>query len=524
MSFFATVALINTISSAILGWVVFARNKKGEVNKTFFYYSIAITLWSACYFVWQISHTAEESLFWCKALTLWATLIPILYARFVYKLLGKKENLYVLILFYMISGVFLYLTFGNLLVSTVEPREGFSYWPVAGKAYIYYLVIWFAVVIQSVYLLFREFLKSTGSKKTQLCYILVGTIIGYAGGATNYPLWFNIHILPWGNILITFYAIAVSYAIIKFKLLNIKIIYTEGLVIAIFFGLLIDAILTTNVNQFAFRFLFVIIFSFLALKLIKSITQLEAARSNLEKDKEELIQLDLMKDEFMMMATHELTTPVTAIRGKLSMAVEENMVHLDAEQKEFFTPVLNAANRLNHTSRELVNATLINQHKFVINPEAGDLNAFIDEIVTKHKDDATANGSKLHFLAKHTANNISFDKKMINEVVSNLIDNAIHFTKNGEINVITKLDDDNHKLLLVSVSDTGSGIDGEAYKNLFNKFTQTGRFDPLAPTEQQGAGLGLYISKKIIQLHGGKIWCESEKDKGSIFSFSLPIS
>lgn len=205
------------------------------------------------------------------------------------------------------------------------------------------------------------------------------------------------------------------------------------------------------------------------------------------------------------------------------MAVEENMVHLDEEQKEFFTPVLNAANRLNHTSRELVNATLINQHKFVINPEAGDLNAFITEIVEQYKTKAAANGSKLHFVAKHSASNISFDKKMINEVVSNLIDNAIHFTKNGEITVTTKLDD-THKFILVSVSDTGIGIDSEAYKNLFNKFTQTSRFDPLNPTEQQGAGLGLYISKKIIQLHGGKIWCESEKDKGSTFTFTLPIA
>lgn len=523
MSFFAIVALINAISSAILGWVVFTRNKNGEVNKTFFYYSIAITLWSVCYFVWQISQTADQALFWCKALTLWATLIPIFYSRFVFKLLGKQENKYVLAFFYFISIIFIALTFTNLLVSGVEARGGFNYWPIAGSAYVYYLAVWFSVVIQSVYLLFKEFITSAGAKKTQLCYILVGTIIGYAGGATNYPLWFDINILPWGNILITFYAIAVSYAIIKHRLLNIKIIYTEGLVIAIFFGLLIDAILTTNRGQFFFRFLFVVVFGFLAQKLIKSITQLENAKVSLEKDKEKLLELDHQKDEFLMMATHELTTPVTAIRGKLSMAVDEKMANLNSDQIKFFTPALDAVNRLNHTSQELVSTAMINQGKFIINQELVDLDAIIAEIVENFKKTAKIKGNIIIYKPDYKAKSVMVDSRRVKEVIVNLIDNANHFTEKGEICIKTSLDKDGDALI-ISVSDSGIGMDSSSQAKLFSKFSQVGRFDNLNPAEQQGAGLGLFISKKIIQLHGGKIWFESQKDRGTTFHFSLPLS
>jgi signal transduction histidine kinase len=114
---------------------------------------------------------------------------------------------------------------------------------------------------------------------------------------------------------------------------------------------------------------------------------------------------------------------------------------------------------------------------------------------------------------------ITIDQSKIGEVITNLVNNAIKFTDKGGVTVKAKDEGEN---VTVSVKDSGIGIDTNDQKHLFNKFYQAGRFDPNNPQEQQGTGLGLYISKNIIELHGGKIGLESEKDKGSTFYFSLP--
>lgn len=115
---------------------------------------------------------------------------------------------------------------------------------------------------------------------------------------------------------------------------------------------------------------------------------------------------------------------------------------------------------------------------------------------------------------------LTFDPSKISEVISNLINNANKFTEKGKIAVTSKLKDDE---IVISVADTGIGISEEDQKHLFEKFFQAGRFDPNNPQEQQGSGLGLYISRNIIELHGGKMWLQSEKGKGSTFYFSLPL-
>jgi signal transduction histidine kinase len=222
-----------------------------------------------------------------------------------------------------------------------------------------------------------------------------------------------------------------------------------------------------------------------------------------------------------MMATHELTTPITAIRGKLSMAIQDNMAHLDKEQKEYFEPAFEATNRLNHLSQQLLSVTRIDQDELVINTDPIVLDDLIKEVLVSYQTEAAVKDDKLIYAPAYKGKPINIDARKIKEVLSNLIDNAIHFTDKGKITIETKMDESGQNVV-VSVSDTGLGIETEAKKDLFGKFNQSDRFDPNSAQEQQGAGLGLYIAKNFIELHGGKIWFESEKDKGSTFYFSLP--
>ncbi|MEI8143810.1 MAG: ATP-binding protein [Candidatus Berkelbacteria bacterium] len=515
---------------SILCLILFLRNNESKSLKSFRHFLIYAVLWLLSNYALKVFDNHLIVLFSLK--TTFATSALMLYSLFLFsekfpdEIQFKNKMLGWTALF--ATGLIMALSYTNFLVSgySVENYLVLAEYGIIYYLYLAYVLLMFGMIL---HLFWNQYRISSPLKKQQSKFLFIGVILSMIFissidlvmpllSRSNTSANFG----PYGIIFMVIFAFI---ALTKHHLFETKVIISEFwatfLVIAIFAWLVIHFSIG-NLIGFLFIFSVCILFIRAVISEAGKENKLEDANRQLEKDKKELVKLDQMKDEFMMMATHELTTPVTAIRGKLSMAVDENMIHLDAEQKKFFEPVLNAVNRLNHTSRELVDATLINQDKFLINPEVGDLNAFIEDIVVKHKDEATAIGSKLSFVAKHEAKNISFDKKMISEVVSNFIDNALHFTKNGEINVITKLDDD-HKYILISVSDTGSGIDKEALVNLFNKFTQTSRFDPLNPSEQQGAGLGLYIAKKIIQLHGGKIWCESEKDKGSTFTFSLPI-
>lgn len=249
-------------------------------------------------------------------------------------------------------------------------------------------------------------------------------------------------------------------------------------------------------------------------------SNLEQQAHQLEKDKRELVELDRMKDEFLQMATHELNTPITVIKGKLDMALREDYCHLNKEQKDYFTPVLTDTDRLARLSKDILNVARIDQHRLAVNRSETDLDQLITSIVDGLQIKAKDKEIHLEYAkSEKDLPKITIDQGKISEVITNLVNNAIKFTDKGGVTVTTKDEGEN---VTVSIKDTGVGIDTNDQKHLFGKFYQVGRFDPNNPQEQQGTGLGLYISKNIIELHGGKIGLESEKDKGSTFYFSLP--
>jgi len=248
---------------------------------------------------------------------------------------------------------------------------------------------------------------------------------------------------------------------------------------------------------------------------------LEKQARQLEKDKKDLVELDRMKDEFLQVATHELNTPITAIQGRLDMAVRENMCKLNDEQKSFFQPILDQTVRLAHLSKDVLNVARIDQHRLTINPEETDAASLISQVVSGLEVKTKEKGNTLVYIAPtKPLPQLMIDQSKIGEVLTNLINNANKFTENGKIVVTSKLEGDK---IVASVSDTGIGIDQKDQKYVFEKFYQAGRFDPSNPQEQQGSGLGLYISKNIVNLHGGEMWLESVKGKGSTFYFSIPL-
>jgi two-component system, OmpR family, sensor histidine kinase VicK len=233
---------------------------------------------------------------------------------------------------------------------------------------------------------------------------------------------------------------------------------------------------------------------------------------------ERLKEVQKMKDEFINIAAHELRTPIQPILG-LSEVLHAKIK--DTEQRQLLDTITRNAKRLQRLTSDILDVTKIETHSLKLNKERFNLADLISSSIIEdyrnriEKDNIAV---KLLYERNNKDNNIfvEADRGRLIQVISNLLDNAIKFTKEGTISIITEEKDSK---VIVSVKDTGSGIDPEILPRLFSKF--------VTKSERGGTGLGLFICKSIVEAHGGKIWIESNdiyKEKGgATFSFSLPI-
>jgi len=193
----------------------------------------------------------------------------------------------------------------------------------------------------------------------------------------------------------------------------------------------------------------------------------------------------------------------------------------DGEQLSILNTVVRNSKRLHRLTEDILDVTRIEGHTFQLNKELCNINDIVKTVVQDNMAQIEKSGIKhdLTMLYEPKEDNIfaEVDKGRISQVVSNLIDNAIKFTPNGTINVTTEIINENGKKeALISIKDSGKGIDPEIAQKLFSKFV-TKSFS--------GTGLGLFISKNIIEVHGGRIWAENNPDgKGATFTFTLPLS
>jgi signal transduction histidine kinase len=238
----------------------------------------------------------------------------------------------------------------------------------------------------------------------------------------------------------------------------------------------------------------------------------------LKEANEQLKQHDKMQKEFINLAAHELRTPIQPILG-LTEIVSSKIK--DTEQRELLDAVTRNAKRLQRLVDDIIDVTKIESQLLKLNKEELDLNHVITNIIDDYNTIIVSGNHKvkLYFNPFKETLLIEADKERISEVISNLLSNAIKFTKEDAIFIsIEKREDDNNdnnNYALVTVKDTGEGIDPEILPNMFSKFI-TKSFE--------GLGLGLYISKHIVKAHGGKIGGKNNDNGiGAEFGFTLPL-
>ena len=228
---------------------------------------------------------------------------------------------------------------------------------------------------------------------------------------------------------------------------------------------------------------------------------------------EELEKAYKMQREFINVASHELRTPIQAILGMSGL-----LQYYPEEKDELIEIIQRNAKRLQTLTENILDITRIESQTFQLEKERFNIYELLSDVIKDFTERIKSDNKNVRLVydQKDTDHHIivEADNGRITQVLSNILNNALKFTNEGQI-IIRAHESNNRKEIVVSITDTGSGINKEIFPKLFSKFVTK---------SSQGTGLGLYISKNIVEAHGGRIWAENNKDKvGATFMFTLPL-
>jgi len=723
MNIFAISGFVNGVSALIFGLIVYLKNPKQLTNKTFGLMTLALAIWAFGYGFWLSTQDKESALFWTRILSIGSTFIPIFFLHWIFALLNLQKKKELILTFgYILTLIFLSFVFTPLYVKDVVPQLSFPWWPEPGIVYNFYLILsYLGIVGYGGYELIKIYRKTRGYLREQIKYILLAMIVGFGGGATNFPLWYGIPLPPYGNFLVFLYPFILSYAILKYRLMDIRFVLGRGAVYALsfivvialafllmflsnqFFSavpfniigpliLIISILLFQPVLRFfeklASKYFYYTFYSYQTVltDLGRKLTQvleldklsslivstlmdtmkldrtvillrepgdgeyqiqknigfreengislvkdnfltiwlektkkplvyeelsliirdtlkrgdkrkLENLQSNMKRIEaalclplfieekivgmivlgnkvsgdpyseqdielltnlsnqasialqnarlysevkgfsktlerevekrtkelkdayEELKKLDKAKSEFISIASHQLRTPLTAIKGYISMMREKIYGKPPEKMERPLENIYTSNERLIKLVNDLLNVSRIEAGRMEMKLEKSSLEEIITSVVEELKNVAKEKNIYLKWeKPKKPLPKISVDKDKIRQVIMNVADNAIRYTEHGGVIIKCKMKNEKCE---IEVSDTGVGLTKYELSKMFESFSR-GAAGTRLYTE--GVGLGLYVARRFVEMHKGKIWAESKgKDKGSTFYIELPI-
>lgn len=503
-------------------WVYFAE-RENKINKYFFWMVLIWILGEMTpYFIFRSFVLSQRIILFLPKIEVASVFIFFIFFYFfsLFFLNERKkfQPLSKFVLLTAIVGAFLAI-FTNLFQKSVEiSEEGIGIDLVLtteGK------IIWLGfVVLLTLFIFirfFRKYFISSQREKLKIQYFLVGISIWIIINLVfnvYFPLVQNTFRYAYlGNYSIIFLFAFTALAIVKRELFGIRVVVTTIFVGLIGILLALDALIfTSQIYLQLLKGLILIVFLYFGYLLIRSVIEEIKRREEIEK-------LSRAKSEFISIASHQLRTPLTAIKGYISMLLEGTYGELPGKAKKPVEAVYKSNERLVDLVNNLLNISRIESGKIEMELKKSSLEDLISSVVNELKIEAEMKGIYLKFKKpKSPLPKILLDKEKMRQSVANLIDNSIKYTEKGGVTVEVK---ELKSKVQIIVTDTGVGLTEEEISKMFESFSRG-----MAGTRlyTQGAGLGLYIARRFIEMHQGKVWGESEgKNKGATFYIELPM-
>ncbi len=537
MNFFIFSALINAFIAGLLGIIVFLKNKKELTNQLFLGLSLSVIFWSLGYWQWLSAISEATALFWIRVFSISSLFIPVFYFHWILVFTGiDKQKRNSIKFLYLIVFIFFVFSFSSLFVNKVESKLFFSYWPTPGILYTLYLIfIYLGLTIYSLFILWKQYQINIEPKKSSIKYIILGSLIGFGGGATNFFLWYDIPIPPYGNILVSLYPIVLAIASFRYGLFNIKVIATELLTFAIWAAVLIEVFLADTWRESIFEIgllIFVVFFGILiirsVLKEVRHREEMEKLANELEFTNQKLKETDKIRAEMYSFVSHQIKAPIGIIKGFAQLLCDGSYGKIPKKAKETTIYIKTACDRLINLTEMFLNLRRIEEGKMDYEFKEINLIDLAESVFKELKLLADQKNLEFKFECGEKEIKVKVDEQRMRQVFQNLIENSIKYTKQGFVKVNLRLTtndrqpitDNQQQSVLFTVSDSGLGIKKEVLSEIFEQFKRA------KETRQiQGTGLGLYVAREIVKAHGGEIWAESEgENKGSIFYVKLSIN
>jgi signal transduction histidine kinase len=519
----ALVLLFSALGFAMALWVYRANPHKRE-NQGFSLMVLTIVSWVSCYHLAQFGHPT----FWFRLAAFSVFMFFITYYFFIvewflckrgrpYRLLGDVILVYGVVMGVLALGTGIIISGSTIAGATVRPVFGS-----VGRWEFYGFVIVLTVLINC--LLMREYAGFPEERRAKLQYFLIGMLL-FAGFNIVFnvvlPLGFGIYgYYALGNYSVALLLVFTAYAIVKRELFGVRTVLAAIFVATICVLLVIDLLVFTEQSSIRlFKGALLLLVMCFGYVLVQSVRRETQQRERLEEIAEELRRSDEAKTEFLSIVSHQLRTPLNAIKGYLALFLEGVYGKLDTEKRQAMGRLYRSSERLIHLVNDLLGISRLQTGKVELEITEVDLCELVNSVVDEFGLVAEEKGIGLHASCPPDGVPVlSGDKQKLRDSVLNLVDNAIRYTDKGSVEVSVRREIND---LVVRVEDTGPGLDADEAEKLFHSFQrgQVGR-----KQWAEGSGLGLYIAKEFVTMHGGEIWAESRgKGLGTTFVIRIPL-
>jgi len=533
------------IISLLLGFFVFFKSQRALVGKILLAIAISFSLWSFLDLVIWLNYDKNRIVMISWALIeLCDVLFYMLSLYFIYVFIDKKDISFTkkIILSILLLPVIVLMP-TRLSLTSFDTVNCIA---LENNYFVKYLFILdFAISLWIIILAISRYVKAERTERKKIALLTIGITLfllsfltsGYiASYLSDAGYIWAFKVEQYGLFGVAIFMAFLAYLIVRYKAFNIKLIATQALVVAMivligseffFIQNQTNVILTLITLLIAVGFGFMLVRS---VKLeVKRKEELESLSNQLAMANDKLHQLDKAKSEFISIASHQLRTPLTSIKGFGSLLLEGTYGEVPETQRGALEKIYISNERLIQLVEDLLNISRIEAGRMEFDFQEAQIEDLADEAAKTLELSAKAKNLYLDWQKPSIAMpKVKLDATKIKEVISNMIDNAIKYTQKGGVTVRLEKNsawDTEHKqhkdFVRVKVCDTGIGMDQEEIQMIFEKF-QRGK--QVSHYHTDGTGLGMYIGKKIVAEHKGKIWAESDgKGKGSRFILELPV-
>ena len=526
----------------LLGFWVYSSNRKSKINQTFLLFTSFLILWTSFPLFFNSPNISSSlSLFFVRLAYGTTALFFIPFYLFIqlFPSENKKYPITKTIVFLASISAFALTTFTNLHVYSIE-KANWGISPIFGIGKNFYFGI-ISLLIAIIFIsIFKKYKTLDKKELLKIQYLITGFIVFIVLNLIFniiVPLFYNTLVFyPLGNYSAIFLLGFTALAIVRQNLFGIKVVLTQIFIVLIALLLLVNFLTSGSIFEYVWKGailgLFVLFGWLLIRSVVKEIRQKEqidkyakdlaTANTSLQVAYAKLQTLDKAKSEFISIASHQLRTPLTAIKGYISMMIEGDYGKLSKTALQSMKNVYLANERLVKLVNSLLDMSRIEAGRITLDFKPVKVDALIADILRELRNEAESKSLKLRMVKdKVTLPEIEADPTKLRDSIMNLIDNAIKYTDKGEILAKIKYKSFEGDME-ITIQDTGEGMSQEEIDKLFQSFS---RAESGRKNWAEGSGLGLYIAKKFVEMHHGTIHAESPgKGLGSKFIIELPIS